>query len=127
MAGGGIDEVEEAGAAVEFGKEDGGVGLRLGAADPLEAGADAAVVGAALAEHPAAVAAHPHGGRDGRGVMLRKSGEGRCMHRRGGGGVYRRWEEDVGFEGGGHGQWFGREVVTGHANPVLCACVFLYI
>lgn len=61
VVGSGVDEVHEAGAAVEFGEEDGGVCLGLGGFDPLEAGPDAAVVAAALAEDAATVAAHPHG------------------------------------------------------------------
>lgn len=60
MLGAGGDEVDEAGAAVELGEEDGGVGLRIGAANPLQAGADGAVVAAPLAQHAAPVAAHPH-------------------------------------------------------------------
>ena len=59
----GVDEVHEAGSAVELGEENGGIGLGLGALDPLEAGADAAVLAAALAEDSAPIAAHPHGGR----------------------------------------------------------------
>jgi hypothetical protein len=53
-------EVEQPRAAVELGEEDGGVGLRLGGLDPLQARADGAGVAAALPQHPAPVAAHPH-------------------------------------------------------------------
>lgn len=58
MEGTGGDEVEEAGAAVELGEEDGGIGLGVGAADPLQARPDGAARAAALAEDAAAVAAH---------------------------------------------------------------------
>jgi hypothetical protein len=57
---GGGEEVEQPRTAVELGEEDGGVGLRLGGLDPLQARADGAGVAAALAQHPATVAAHPH-------------------------------------------------------------------
>ena len=60
VLGAGGDEVDEAGAAVELGEEDGGVALRVGAADPLQAWPDGAGVAAPLAQHAAAVAAHPH-------------------------------------------------------------------
>jgi hypothetical protein len=60
--GAGGDEVDEACAAVELGEEDGGVALRVGAADPLQARPDGAVVAAPLAKHAAPVAAHPHPG-----------------------------------------------------------------
>jgi len=56
----GGDEVDEACAAVELGEEDGGVALRVGAADPLQARPDGAVVAAPLAKHAAPVATHPH-------------------------------------------------------------------
>jgi hypothetical protein len=49
---------DQAGAAEELGDEDGGVGLRLRAVDPLDAGPEHAGVAAALAQHAAAVAAH---------------------------------------------------------------------
>ena len=58
---GGVEEVEEAGAAVEFGEEEGGVGLRFGREDPLEARANGAVIGATFSENPATVAAESHG------------------------------------------------------------------
>ena len=54
----GGDEGEEARAAEELGDEDGGVALRVGGVDPLEAGAQHAGLAAALAQHPAPVAAH---------------------------------------------------------------------
>jgi hypothetical protein len=54
------DEVDEAGAAVKLGEEDGGVALRVGVADPLQARTDGAVVAAPLPQHAAPVAAHPH-------------------------------------------------------------------
>ncbi|XP_058221184.1 uncharacterized protein LOC131331315 [Rhododendron vialii] len=42
VVGAGIDEVVEAGAAVEFGKEDGGIRLRIGGFDPVKAGSETA-------------------------------------------------------------------------------------
>jgi len=54
----GGEGVEEARAAEELGDEDGGVGLRLRAVDPLDAGAEHAGVAAPLAQDAAAVAAH---------------------------------------------------------------------
>ena len=60
MLGAGVDEVEKARAAVELGEEDGGVGLRFGAPDPLKAGPDGAVIAAALAKDSASIATHPH-------------------------------------------------------------------
>jgi hypothetical protein len=54
------DEVDEAGAAVKLGEEDGDVALRVGVADPLQARTDGAVVAAPLPQHAASVAAHPH-------------------------------------------------------------------
>lgn len=59
-----IDEVQEASTAVEFGKEDGGIGLGLWVVNPLKAGSDGAVVTAALAEGSTSVATHPHGCRE---------------------------------------------------------------
>nr|GMD00065.1 hypothetical protein TorRG33x02_097470 [Ipomoea batatas] len=56
----GVDEVEEAGAAVEFGEEDGGVGLGVGGFDPLEARLNGAFFTATFPENPASVTAHPH-------------------------------------------------------------------
>lgn len=56
-----VDEIHEASTAVELGKEDCSIGLGLGVFDPLQAGLDAAVLTAALAENPATIAAHPHG------------------------------------------------------------------
>lgn len=61
--GAGVDEVDEAGAAVELGEEDGGIGLRLGTLDPQQAWADAAALAASLSQNSATVAAHPHGGK----------------------------------------------------------------
>lgn len=40
MLGSGIDEVEKASAAIEFGKKKSGVGLRVRGFDPLNAGPD---------------------------------------------------------------------------------------
>lgn len=61
VVGAGIDEVLEAGAAVELGEEDGGVRLGFRGFDPLEAGSDGAVVAAAFAEDSASITADPHG------------------------------------------------------------------
>jgi hypothetical protein len=55
----GVDEVEQPRAAVELGQEHGGVGLRVGGLDPIEAAADGAGVGAGLAKNAATVAAKP--------------------------------------------------------------------
>ncbi|MED6212560.1 hypothetical protein PIB30_084592 [Stylosanthes scabra] len=52
-----MDEVDEAGAAVEFGQEDGGVGLRLRRPYPLKAWPDRAFPAASLSQHSATVAA----------------------------------------------------------------------
>lgn len=56
----GVDEVHEAGAAVELGEENSGIGLGLGAFDPLKAWLDATAVAAAFPEDSASVATHPH-------------------------------------------------------------------
>lgn len=56
----GINEVGEAGAAIKFGKEDSGVGLGLGAFDPLEAGFDTAVFTTSLTKNSASITAQPH-------------------------------------------------------------------
>lgn len=60
VIGAGIDEVDEAGAAVEFSEEDGGVGLGFGRFNPMKAGSQGAVLTAAFAEDSAAIAAHSH-------------------------------------------------------------------
>ena len=52
------DEGEESGAAEELGDEDGGVALRVGGVDPLQAWPQHAAVTAPLPQHPATVAAH---------------------------------------------------------------------
>ena len=57
----GIDEVDEAGAAVELGKEYGGVGLRFWGFDPVQACSKDALIAAPLAEYPAGVTTRPHG------------------------------------------------------------------
>lgn len=58
---GSVDEVEQASAAIEFGKEEGGVGLGLRWVDPLKAGPDGAVVATTFAENAATIAAESHG------------------------------------------------------------------
>jgi hypothetical protein len=60
VAGARVDEIQEAGAAVELGKEDGGVSLGLRALDPLQARSDAAGLAASFPEHSASIATHPH-------------------------------------------------------------------
>lgn len=61
MVGAGIDEVDEAGAAVEFCEEEGGVGLGLWGFDPVKAGSNGAALRAAFAENSASITAHAHG------------------------------------------------------------------
>lgn len=61
-----VDEIEESGAVVELGEEDGVVGLRLRILDPLQGGTDAAIVAAPFAQHPASVTTHP---RDASGIV----------------------------------------------------------
>lgn len=56
----GIDEINEAGAAVELGEENGGVGLRIGGFDPLKAGSDATVFITALSKNPTSITTQPH-------------------------------------------------------------------
>lgn len=56
----GVDEVKKPGAAVEFGKEDGGVGLGVRGFDPLEARFNGAFFTATFPENPASITAHPH-------------------------------------------------------------------
>ena len=60
VVGAGVDEVHEAGAAVELGEEDSGVGLGLGAFDPLKARPNAAVLATPLAEYSTSITTHPH-------------------------------------------------------------------
>lgn len=61
MVGAGVEEVDEAGAAVELGEEDGGVSLWVGILDPLKTGPYGAVLAAPFAQHPAPITAHTHG------------------------------------------------------------------
>lgn len=58
-----VDEVHEASAAIKLGKEDSGVGLGLGALDPLQARSDTAILAATLAQNSTSIATHPHFGR----------------------------------------------------------------
>ena len=86
VLGGGGDEVEEAGATVEFGEKDGGVGLRIRGGDPLKTRSDNTVMAAAFAKDPAAIAAHSHNiktfvceeraRRREEGYLITKEGEG---------------------------------------------------
>lgn len=64
VGGGGGDEVDEAGAAVEFGEKEGGVGLGFRRRNPIEARAESAVFNAAFSEDSAPVAAHSHNPAD---------------------------------------------------------------
>ena len=59
----GIDEVEKAGAAVELGEEDGGVGLGFRGFDPFKAGSDGAGLVTTFPEDSASIATHPHGSK----------------------------------------------------------------
>lgn len=56
----GIDEINKSGAAVEFGKEESGVGLRFRAFDPLKARSEIAITPATFAKDSATVATHFH-------------------------------------------------------------------
>ena len=56
----GVHEVEEAGASIKLGEEERGIGLGLGALDPLQARADGASIAASLPQHPAPITAHPY-------------------------------------------------------------------
>lgn len=60
MIGTGVEEVHEAGTAVEFGEEDGGVGLRFGGFDPLKTRPYATVFTAAFSKNSTSVTAHTH-------------------------------------------------------------------
>ena len=60
MRGTGVDEVDEAGTAVELGEEDGGVCLGFGAPYPLKARADGAAIAAPFPEDPTPIATHLH-------------------------------------------------------------------
>lgn len=62
VLGSGAEEVEQASAAIEFGKEKGGVGLGLRGIDPLKAGPDDAVVTTTFAEYATPIATEFHGG-----------------------------------------------------------------
>lgn len=61
VLGAGIDEVKEASAAIKFGEENGGVGLRFRRFHPLKARSYCAVFAAAFSENPASIATHSHG------------------------------------------------------------------
>jgi hypothetical protein len=56
----GVDEIHEASAAVELGKENSSVGLGLGALDPLQTRPDTAILTAPFAQHSASITAHTH-------------------------------------------------------------------
>lgn len=56
------DEVEQASASIEFGKEEGGIGLGLRGVDPLKTWPYDAVVTATFAEYAAPIAAQFHDG-----------------------------------------------------------------
>lgn len=61
MFGASIDKVDEASAAVKFGQEDGGIGLKIGVFDPLKARSESAAIITAFAKDSTAITAHPHG------------------------------------------------------------------
>lgn len=58
--GGGGDEVEEAGAAVEFGEKNGGVGLSIGRGNPLKTRSNYTVIAATFAKDSTTIATHSH-------------------------------------------------------------------
>jgi hypothetical protein len=60
VGGAGVDEIQEAGAAIELGEEDSGVSLGLGALDPVQARSNAAALAASFPQHSASIATHPH-------------------------------------------------------------------
>lgn len=60
MVGAGIDQVNEASSAVEFGEEESGVGLGLRGFDPLKTGSDGAALAAAFTKNTASITAHTH-------------------------------------------------------------------
>lgn len=61
MFGASIDKVDEASAAVKFGEEDGGIGLKIGVFDPLKARSESAAIITAFAKDSTAITTHPHG------------------------------------------------------------------
>lgn len=60
MLGTGFNEVDEAGAAIEFGKKESSIGLSIRGFDPIKARLDDAVITAAFAQDSTPVATHPH-------------------------------------------------------------------
>jgi hypothetical protein len=60
VLGSGIDEIHEAGTAVELGEEDSGMSLSFGALDPLQARSNAAALATSFSQHSATIATHPH-------------------------------------------------------------------
>lgn len=56
----GGDEVEEAGAAVELGEENGGVGLRIRRRYPFKAWPNYTLIAATFSENSTPIAAHSH-------------------------------------------------------------------
>lgn len=56
----GVDEVHKAGAAVELGEKNGGVGLRFRALNPVQTGANTAIFAATFAKYSATITTHPH-------------------------------------------------------------------
>lgn len=56
-----IEEVQEPSTTIEFGKEEGGIGLRFWVLYPIKTWSDAASVAAALSKHSTAIATHLHG------------------------------------------------------------------
>lgn len=60
MGGARIDKVNESCTSIEFGEEEGGVGLGFRGGDPLETRSECAIFAAAFAEDSAPIAAHSH-------------------------------------------------------------------
>lgn len=56
-----VDEVHEPSTAVEFSKEEGGIGLGIWIFDPLKARFYTTIITTALAKNSAAITARPHG------------------------------------------------------------------
>ena len=56
-----IDKVDQSGAAVEFSKKDGSIGLKIRVFDPLKTRSEGAVIITAFTKDSTAITAHPHG------------------------------------------------------------------
>lgn len=60
MLGSGFNEVDKAGAAIEFGEKESSIGLGIGRFDPIKARFDGAIITATFSKDPTAIATHPH-------------------------------------------------------------------